>query len=70
MPGRKAATRDYLVHPHRLAFAQGGLYLLAFVPAYKDIRTFAVDRIRSVSLDDRSGEIARTLLPLDFRPRR
>ena len=46
-----AATRDYLVHPYRLAFAQGGLYLLAFVPAYKDIRTFAVDRIRSVSLE-------------------
>jgi len=46
-----AATRDYLVHPYRLAFAQGGLYLLAFVPAYKDIRTFAADRIRSVSLE-------------------
>ena len=46
-----AATRQYLVHPHRLAFAQGGLYLLAFVPAYKDIRTFAVDRIRAVSLE-------------------
>ena len=46
-----AAVRDYVVHPHRLAFAQGGLYLLAFVPAYKDIRTFAVDRITSVSLE-------------------
>jgi proteasome accessory factor B len=46
-----AAVRDYLVHPYRLAFAQGGLYLLAFVPAYKDIRTFAVDRIKAVSLE-------------------
>ena len=44
-------VKDYLVHPHRLAFAQGGLYLLAFVPAYDDIRTFATDRIRSVSLE-------------------
>ena len=44
-------VREYLVHPHRLAFAQGGLYLLAYVPAYKDIRTFAVDRIASVSLE-------------------
>lgn len=43
--------KDYLVHPYRLAFAQGGLYLLAYVPAYKDIRTFAVDRIASVSLE-------------------
>lgn len=45
------ADKDYLVHPFRLAFAQGGLYLLAYVPAYKDIRTFAVDRIASVSLE-------------------
>jgi predicted DNA-binding transcriptional regulator YafY len=46
-----AATREYVVHPSRLAFAQGGLYLLAFVPAYKDVRTFAVDRIKRVSLE-------------------
>jgi len=44
-------VKDYIVHPHRLAFAQGGLYLLAYVPAYKDIRTFAVDRIARVSLE-------------------
>jgi predicted DNA-binding transcriptional regulator YafY len=46
-----ARVKDYLVHPYRLVFAQGGLYLLAYVPAYKDIRTFAVDRIKSVSLE-------------------
>jgi proteasome accessory factor B len=45
------AVKDYLVHPYRLAFAQGGLYLLAYVPAYKDIRTFAVYRIAAVSLE-------------------
>ena len=45
------AAKNYLMHPYRLAFAQGGLYLLAYVPAYKDIRTFAVDRIASVSLE-------------------
>jgi predicted DNA-binding transcriptional regulator YafY len=43
--------KDYVIHPYRLAFAQGGLYLLAYVPEYKDLRTFAVDRIASVSLD-------------------
>jgi predicted DNA-binding transcriptional regulator YafY len=43
--------KDYLVHPYRLAFAQGGLYLLAYVPEYKAIRTFAVDRIVSASLE-------------------
>jgi predicted DNA-binding transcriptional regulator YafY len=43
--------KKYLVHPHRIAFAQGELYLLAFVPDYDDIRTFAVSRIEAVSLE-------------------
>ena len=43
--------KDYLVHPYRLALAQGGMYLLAYVPEYKAIRTFAVDRIASASLE-------------------
>ncbi|MGH9349262.1 MAG: helix-turn-helix transcriptional regulator [Vicinamibacterales bacterium] len=46
-----AKVKDYVLHPYRLAFAQGGLYLLAYVPAYEDIRTFAVDRIKAVSLE-------------------
>ena len=46
-----ARVKDYLVHPYRLAFAQGGLYLLAYVPEYGNVRTFAVDRIASVSLE-------------------
>jgi predicted DNA-binding transcriptional regulator YafY len=44
-------TKDYVIHPYRLAFALGGLYLLAHVPDYDAVRTFAVDRITSVSLD-------------------
>jgi len=44
-------SKDYLLHPYRLAFAQGGLYLLAYVPEYGNVRTFAVDRIASVSLE-------------------
>jgi proteasome accessory factor B len=44
-------TKEYVVHPYRLAFAHGGLYLLAYVPEYESVRTFAVDRIRSVSLE-------------------
>ena len=43
--------KEYLVHPHRIAFAQGELYLLAFVPEYDDVRTFAVSRIEAVSLE-------------------
>lgn len=49
-----ARDKDYLVHPYRLTFAHGGLYLLAFVPDYEDVRTFAVDRIASVSLEKQS----------------
>jgi proteasome accessory factor B len=46
-----AREKDYLIHPYRIAFAQGELYLLAFVPEYDDVRTFAVSRIESVSLE-------------------
>jgi predicted DNA-binding transcriptional regulator YafY len=42
--------KDYLVEPYRVVFAQGGLYVVAFVPEYGQLRTFAVDRIRSLSL--------------------
>jgi proteasome accessory factor B len=44
-------VKEYLVHPYRLAFAQGAMYLLAYVPEYKSIRTFAIDRISSVTLE-------------------
>ena len=43
-------TKIYLVHPYRLAYAQGGLYLLAYVPEYGEVRTFAVERIEEISL--------------------
>jgi proteasome accessory factor B len=44
-------VKEYEVHPYRLAFAQGGLYLLGYVPEYKSVRTFAIDRITSVTLE-------------------
>src|SRR6185503_19103592 len=43
-------TKTYLVHPYRLAYAQGGLYLLAYVPEYQEVRTFAIERILDMSL--------------------
>ena len=43
-------TKIYLVHPYRLAYAQGGLYLLAYVPEYGEVRTFAGERIHEMSL--------------------
>jgi len=43
-------TKSYLIHPYRLAYAQGGLYLLAYVPEYGEVRTFATERIQDISL--------------------
>jgi proteasome accessory factor B len=39
--------KDYIVEPYRLAYAQGWLYLQAFVPEYSEMRTFAAQRIES-----------------------
>ena len=45
--------KDYIVEPYRLAYAQGGLYLQAFVPDYSEMRTFAVQRIeQAVALEE------------------
>ena len=43
-------TKSYLVHPYRLAYAQGGLYLLAYVPEYAEVRTFAIERLQDMSV--------------------
>lgn len=43
-------TKEYVLHPYRVIYAQGGLYLLAFVPEYDEPRTFAVNRIEQLSL--------------------
>jgi len=65
----KSSRRDkeYLVHPHRLVHAQGGLYLIAFVPAYQELRTFAVERIRRLALQDRTFEPIAELEPDPFQ---
>jgi predicted DNA-binding transcriptional regulator YafY len=42
--------KSYVLEPYRLVFAQGGLYVLGFVPEYGEVRTFAADRIAHVSL--------------------
>lgn len=54
----RASRREklYTVHPSRLIHAQGGLYLIALVPAYAEVRTFAVERIRTVSVQESTFE--------------
>lgn len=46
--------KDYTVEPLRLSYADGGVYLIAWVPEYGQVRTFAVERIRTLAvLDER-----------------
>ena len=43
-------AKSYVAQPYRLALAQGGLYLVAWVPQYDDFRTFAAERIERLSV--------------------
>ena len=48
--------KEYVFEPYRLVFAQGGFYVVAYVPEYGALRTFAVERIRSLSLTEERFE--------------
>lgn len=48
--------KDYLAEPYRLVFSRGALYLTAFVPEYSEFRTFAVDRMLSLSVSEERFE--------------
>ena len=48
--------KQYLIEPYRLVFAQGALYVFGYVPEYKQLRTFAVDRIRALSVTEERFE--------------
>jgi predicted DNA-binding transcriptional regulator YafY len=45
-------SKTYLAHPYRLALAQGGVYLVAWIPQYEEFRTFAVQRIERLGIKD------------------
>jgi len=49
------------VDPYHLWFAGGGLYMIAYCHLRKDVRLFAVERIRSIALTDHPYQ-----LPLGF----
>jgi predicted DNA-binding transcriptional regulator YafY len=58
---KSASTKTYTVHPYRLALAQGGLYLVGWVPAYDAFRTFATERIERLSVTDDTFKATRHL---------
>lgn len=57
----RGTTSRREVDPYRLWYALGGLYLIAYCHLRKDVRMFAVERIRSISLTDHPYQ-----MPLGF----
>jgi predicted DNA-binding transcriptional regulator YafY len=55
--------KDYIVHPYRLVHADGGMYVLGWVPDYAEVRTFAVERIQKLSLAEERFDPAAELPP-------
>jgi predicted DNA-binding transcriptional regulator YafY len=47
-----AREKEYAIEPYRLVYSQGGMYVIAFVPEYSDVRTFAVERIHALSVSE------------------
>ena len=45
-------TKQYIVEPLRLSYADGGVYLSAWVPEYEEVRTFAAERIQTLAVLD------------------
>jgi predicted DNA-binding transcriptional regulator YafY len=58
--GRNASTRRE-VDPYRLRYVDGGLYLIAYCHLRKDVRMFAVERIKSLTPTDHPYQ-----MPLHF----
>lgn len=57
----RTTTTRREVDPYRLWYAGGGLYLIAYCHLRKDVRLFAVERIRSITLTDHPYQ-----MPLGF----
>lgn len=60
--GRKSGE-SYLVDPYTLIFYKGGLYLVGYAHNRKDLRTFAVDRILTATIEPDRFE-----MPEEYRP--
>ncbi len=45
-------VKAYVAEPYGVVYGLGGLYLVAFVPAYQELRLFAVERIKKLSVGE------------------
>ena len=50
-------TKRYVVEPLRITAADGGVYVSAWVPEYDQLRTFALERIRTLAVLDEQFEL-------------
>jgi predicted DNA-binding transcriptional regulator YafY len=49
-------TKDYTLDPYRIVYADGGLYLFGYVPEYGQVRTFAIERIKKLTVLEEAFE--------------
>src|SRR3990172_7179341 len=61
----KQEERTRFVDPYHLTLHRGGLYLIGYCHTRKDLRIFAVERIRRLKVTDRHFTV-----PADFDPKR
>jgi predicted DNA-binding transcriptional regulator YafY len=54
-------AKTYTVEPYRLTLAQGGVYLVGWVPQYEEFRTFAAERIEKLSVGAQTFKKTRAL---------
>lgn len=45
-------TKEYVIEVQRIAYADGGIYVIGWVPEYRELRTFAAERIETFALED------------------
>jgi len=45
-------VKPYVLEPYQVFYAQGGLYVLAHVPAYGEVRQFAIERIKTLRMTE------------------
>jgi predicted DNA-binding transcriptional regulator YafY len=54
-------AKSYVVEPYRLMLAQGGVYLVGWVPQYDEFRTFAAERIEKLAVREEAFKKTRDL---------
>ena len=60
--------KDYVVHPYTVQYADGGLYLQAYVPEYDEFRWFGVERVKKCIVSEKGFTPIKAVEESDFNP--